>query len=468
MKKKTKKLSIAGLVTALVGGCTASGITSAVLNASTKQSTSAELAKQADYVEEDDLSNLPSDQDLGIMPAGVNWGGWGSADSGNTFDYTGGLSYSSYDVGTYFRSVSWSTTWNWSDQIDGCFNVNNKTGWSSNTQYHFNYNIFNSSYDGGDANKIGNKVFQGVRADLTGDKWKNPWYDPQKFRINKVSQDVDEGTMTIDFLLDVWCDRDGGNNDSWQDYGARVNLYGFLKRTTLSSSTSLSYVNSIYPSNATKSDLVTAIQSNGIVKNGKSDTTIEVTSIDGYNNSAGSVTCSFKVKNARDGYNNNTTLTDSRTFYGFKTYSKETTVSSGAINASDLSVNTATGSQIASKLAASNLIQNPWDKINSGDLLIDNIKDKIPAEGSLVCDITIQNSKATNSYGNPVSSIKYPGIKLTGFAIPTLVVSTNLGLGTTTANDASIIDIARAMITKNSILFVPYLIISTIGSIIWP
>ncbi len=68
MKTRNKRLSIATLITGLVGGTigAVSASSAAAKNIISPNTTS---NTQSDYVEQDDLTNLPSDQDLGIMSA---------------------------------------------------------------------------------------------------------------------------------------------------------------------------------------------------------------------------------------------------------------------------------------------------------------------------------------------------------------------------------------------------------------
>ena len=62
-----KRISIATLITGLVGG-TVGAVSASSAAAKNIISPNTTSNTQSDYVEQDDLTNLPSDQDLGIAP----------------------------------------------------------------------------------------------------------------------------------------------------------------------------------------------------------------------------------------------------------------------------------------------------------------------------------------------------------------------------------------------------------------
>ncbi len=399
MNKKIKSLIATGITlsTAIVGisAIASVGISNVAkvndqqnnIKQEPKQETATENleSQNNDYVEEDDLSNLPSDQELGIQPAG---------------GHEIGQHYIVYSAGRANQ--------NWDDlqrNASAQGDVKKSDWWRGN---------FSNLIDWG--NTMDNTGF------LQGGTTFVDWWKSNYTRITNWSRNyATDGKGWNCFyevlsptMVKMWI---GWEWYGWHKIWFTIDRFEVANPTTYPSDQSELAVTSgytgYYPSqigSGYSDSILTPYLNKGASSNARVDSFVQ-----SHDNKNGTVYTKVYIRSAMDSHGN---VTDWGPYYqtitGFPRW-YATQINNGKLpGAEELKVNQVSEDWIRTKLPGSGLIQHPWSTVTSADLSVD-ITGTDPENSTITCDITINNSKATNDKADPVSSITFTGVKFNGF-----------------------------------------------------
>ncbi len=384
MKKRNKRILLGAGLSALIVSPVGFATTSAILNKSNvvgangESSTTNVSANKQDYVEQDDLSNLPSDQDLGVI--GASYGDstdWQRCPGSDT-DIDGGTS--GYLSGT----IDVRTTYNYYGYIRDWPALESSQAFVRYTKNQRNKSVCNADPTSGKSYNSDTKYYcNTTRTEVHVKTWVHVWW-------NGVSRSVFNGEVTFTGFS--------------TPYTTSVNLSNYGTYYFGSSS--------YYPSEQPTSIIQDNINSNTSYRYNSYSSV----SYDSWNNKDGTAEISYYIYRAINSSGSEETLGPYHmTVKGFSTH-QPTTIANGTVSASTINPLTATTDEVASALASSSLIKDYWgSKPSATDLTVSNIQNR-NGNGSLTCDVVIKNYKSTNDKGNPVqTSSKFTGIKLNGF-----------------------------------------------------
>ncbi len=378
MKKTNKKKLLIGTSISCFLLTTTLGVSIAANKLITTNTATTSSINKQDYVEQDDLSNLPSDQDLGVI--GASYGDstdWQRCPGSDT-DIDGGTS--GYLSGT----IDVRTTYNYYGYIRDWPALESSQAFVRYTKNQRNKSVCNADPTSGKSYNSDTKYYcNTTRTEVHVKTWVHVWW-------NGVSRSVFNGEVTFTGFSTPYT-----TSVSLDDYGT----YSFG---------STSY----FPSEQPTSVVQDNINSNTSYRyNSYSSVTY-----DSWNNKEGTAQVTYTVKRAINGDGNEYTMGPYHlTVNGFKKH-EPTTIANNSLSFDGVSIASVQNSDIQSKIAAnySNVIKNYWNTPSSSNISV-NITDRDRGNGIVTCSVTLSGSTSTDDKGNPQSERTFDNVKFSGF-----------------------------------------------------